>query len=398
LWPRRSPASSPTCTINFSIWRASAERTRAHFAAATSKAALETTATILARRAPESARGLPPSRACRLQDPGQVEADDYVIEKLVLESFSNYFVSALLYKPRTIKRARCPASSALWPLARRQGGGPYQMLHINLVKRGYVVLTYDPVGQGEQPVSDAQKAEVALQLTCGDTRSRHPLYLLGQLARYRSGRRVVGQHDVAALDEIDVQHLIGGRRLADGRVATGADDAGHAPFDRPGLVQEGGHEVVGRAFKDELLDDVIVRLDLAQDLGRAARPGSAATRRALSGASRARIVAVSPAPPSRWPREVSAAFFLLTLGQIEKFDGAGRAAGRRTPGHNGEQKETEQLSKRRIREFLLLSERFGPSRALFTSLRLLARVPLRTASLSLPKGKASIRRNNTLAQ
>ena len=30
---------------------------------------------------------------------GQIEAEDYVIEKLVFESFPGYFVSALLYKP-----------------------------------------------------------------------------------------------------------------------------------------------------------------------------------------------------------------------------------------------------------------------------------------------------------
>jgi hypothetical protein len=31
---------------------------------------------------------------------GQIEAEDYVIEKLVFESFPGYFVSALLYKPK----------------------------------------------------------------------------------------------------------------------------------------------------------------------------------------------------------------------------------------------------------------------------------------------------------
>ena len=36
---------------------------------------------------------------------GRIEADGYVVEKLVYESFPGYFVSALLYKPKQIQKA-----------------------------------------------------------------------------------------------------------------------------------------------------------------------------------------------------------------------------------------------------------------------------------------------------
>ena len=50
------------------------------------------------------------------------------------------------------------------PFIRRQGGETYQILHINLAKRGYVVLTYDPVGQGERSQFwDAAKRPFAIQ-------------------------------------------------------------------------------------------------------------------------------------------------------------------------------------------------------------------------------------------
>ena len=39
--------------------------------------------------------GIPPARKT-----GTIEADDYIIEKLVFESSPGYFVSALLYKPK----------------------------------------------------------------------------------------------------------------------------------------------------------------------------------------------------------------------------------------------------------------------------------------------------------
>ena len=45
-----------------------------------------------------------------------------------------------------------------------KAAGTYQTLHINLAKRGYVVLTYDPVGQGERSQFwDAEQGPVALQ-------------------------------------------------------------------------------------------------------------------------------------------------------------------------------------------------------------------------------------------
>ena len=95
----------------------------------------------------------------RSRRPGTIEADDYVVEKLVYESFPGYFVPALLYRPRTIA---APLPGVLSPCGHSTNGkaaGAYQILHINLAKRGYVVLTYDPVGQGERSQFwDAKKA------------------------------------------------------------------------------------------------------------------------------------------------------------------------------------------------------------------------------------------------
>ena len=118
---------------------------------------------------------------------GRIEADDYLIEKLVFESFPGYFVSALLYKPKKVA-GPLPASSA--PAATPPIGkaaDAYQILHINLAKRGYVVLTYDPVGQGERSQFwDAEKEPSRFNLACGEHAVLgNPLYLLGSsLARY----------------------------------------------------------------------------------------------------------------------------------------------------------------------------------------------------------------------
>src|SRR5262249_23039186 len=132
---------------------------RAHFAAVTTKADLQTLQQSLRAKLLRALGGLPQSQGVPpAKQLGKIEADDYVIEKFVLESAPGYFVSALLYKPRKIT-GRLPG--ILSPCGHSPVGkaaAPYQLLHINLVKRGYIVLTYDPVGQGERSQFwDAQK-------------------------------------------------------------------------------------------------------------------------------------------------------------------------------------------------------------------------------------------------
>src|SRR5262249_47527096 len=104
--------------------------------------------------------------------------------------------------------------------------------------------------------------------TADKVETRLLLLRVPELATFSLTDRIVVQNNVAALDQVDVQHLIRGRRLALGRVATWAENAGHAPRDAPGLIEEGRHEVTRKAFEHELFDDVIRGLDRAQDLGR----------------------------------------------------------------------------------------------------------------------------------
>src|SRR5262249_47527099 len=141
---------------------------------------------------------------------GTIEASDYVIEKLVFESFPGYFVSALLYKPRSIT-GRVPG--ILSPCGHSPEGkaaSTYQMLHINLVKRGYVVLNYDPVGQGERSQFwDAEKKQSRFNLVCGEHAVLgNPLYLLGtNLARYRIEDGIRALDYLASVPEVDAERI-----------------------------------------------------------------------------------------------------------------------------------------------------------------------------------------------
>src|SRR5262245_10140816 len=75
------------------------EKRRARFAAVKSKADLEALQKSLRETFLRLIGGLPEAEGPPpVKITGKIEADDYLIEKLVFESFPGYFVSALLYK------------------------------------------------------------------------------------------------------------------------------------------------------------------------------------------------------------------------------------------------------------------------------------------------------------
>jgi cephalosporin-C deacetylase-like acetyl esterase len=80
---------------------------------------------------------------------GAVQRSGYRIEKVVFESRPRLYVTANLYVPA--RAGRRPA--ILGPLGHSLTGKAwhtYQKLFSNLARKGYVVLAYDPFGQGER--------------------------------------------------------------------------------------------------------------------------------------------------------------------------------------------------------------------------------------------------------
>jgi dienelactone hydrolase/pimeloyl-ACP methyl ester carboxylesterase len=187
------------------------EDRRARFAAVRSKADLEALQTMLRQSfmglldGLPIQKGIPPSRKT-----GTIEADDYVIDKLVFESFPGYFVPALLYKPKNAAGRRPAVLSPCGHSVVGKAADLYQVLHINLARRGFVVLTYDPVGQGERSQFwDDEKKRSRFDLGCGEHAVLgNPLYLLGtSLARYRiwDGMRAIDY--LTSLPEVDASRI-----------------------------------------------------------------------------------------------------------------------------------------------------------------------------------------------
>jgi cephalosporin-C deacetylase-like acetyl esterase len=155
--------------------------------------------------------GLPTQRPpLRARVTGEVPREGYIIRKVIFESLPEYYVTANLYVP-TLGQGPFPA--VLAPCGHSANGKAYdvyQHLFIGLVKRGYIVLSYDPMGQGERyqywnflqqetllKGPDNQHAMAGLQEI-----------LLGEnLARYFIWDGIRGLDYLTSLPEVDASRL-----------------------------------------------------------------------------------------------------------------------------------------------------------------------------------------------
>jgi cephalosporin-C deacetylase-like acetyl esterase len=97
----------------------------------------------------EMIHGLPPRIPLNPKVVRVKELNGYRIENILFESRPGFCVTGNLYVPAS--RGPFPAiisPCGHYPLARMQPN--YQAVYINLVRNGFVVLAYDPIGQGER--------------------------------------------------------------------------------------------------------------------------------------------------------------------------------------------------------------------------------------------------------
>src|SRR5690349_19967807 len=98
---------------------------------------------------------------------GKIEMEGFHIEQLIFESLPGIYVTALVYAPDDgIKKH----PGILVPSGHSTNGkNHYQALCQRLVQRGYGVISWDPVGQGERsPFWDAKNAKSRYNLICAE--------------------------------------------------------------------------------------------------------------------------------------------------------------------------------------------------------------------------------------
>jgi len=98
---------------------------------------------------------------------GNIQMDGFRIEKLIFESLPGVYVSALVYVPED-ENKKHPA--ILVPAGHAANGKiHYQALCQRLVQRGYFVISWDPVGQGERSQFwDAKTGKSRYNLICAE--------------------------------------------------------------------------------------------------------------------------------------------------------------------------------------------------------------------------------------
>ena len=107
---------------------------------------------------------------------GIVERDEYTIENIIFESRPGFLVTANLYVP---KGRPFPLPGVVGTCGHSSNGKavePYQSFAQGLARLGYVVLIYDPIGQGErlQYPNDQLKSRIGVGVrTAKDARGDH---------------------------------------------------------------------------------------------------------------------------------------------------------------------------------------------------------------------------------
>lgn len=81
---------------------------------------------------------------------GIVERDGYRIENLIFESRPGFLVTANLYVPTDVEYPRPGVVGTCGHSSNGKASDAYQSFSQGLAKLGYVVLIYDPIGQGER--------------------------------------------------------------------------------------------------------------------------------------------------------------------------------------------------------------------------------------------------------
>ena len=150
--------------------------------------------------------GLPERTPLNARATGVLERDGYRLEKIIYESRPGFLVTANLYVPNNGEPPHPAVLSPCGHTSNGKAGELYQRVHISLAKLGFVVLTYDPVGQGERnEYWDTATGKAVLPPgTMQHCQVGNQCYLTGtNLAQYRIWDGVRSIDYLCSRDEVD---------------------------------------------------------------------------------------------------------------------------------------------------------------------------------------------------
>ncbi len=175
VYPEKLPARADALRFNID---ACVEACRRHEDPAT-KEAWETDRATLAT-ALRRAIGLEPwpeKSPLEARITGQAERDGYTIQNVVFQSFPQFYVTANVYIPKDGKR---PLPAIVVTAGHAMDDGKnydlYRTAQLGLVRQGFLVLAYDPVGQGERKLPGYSHPVSYPAMLVGHTNLRYMLW------------------------------------------------------------------------------------------------------------------------------------------------------------------------------------------------------------------------------
>ncbi len=195
---------------------------------------------------------------------GKIERKNYRIEKVIFESQPQVYVTAHLYVPAF---GPPPFPGILAPLGHARNGKAYrnyQYVYQTLARKGYMVLAYDPFGQGERlQYLDPGTGRSRYGPTGEHSQAGRPMLLLGStFAQYRVWDGVRALDYLLSRPEVDPQRIgctghSGGGTMTmylvalDPRIHVAVEVQGNSEnfagpsYDPPGAVADAEQNLVG---------------------------------------------------------------------------------------------------------------------------------------------------------
>ncbi|MEO7146071.1 MAG: acetylxylan esterase [Bryobacteraceae bacterium] len=208
--------------------------------------------------------GSPERTPLKVRTVGSFEREHYRVEKLLYESQPDLYVSANLYIP---KAYRPPYPGVLFQMGHSVNGkaaATYQRCCQGLVRLGYLVLGFDPMGQGERIYyTKAPGGRPSLGATGEHSQAGRPMLLTG-----RTATRMQVWDAIRSLDVLAAHPMVDPKRIGaagqsgggtttmflsavDDRVAAAVVCSGItenfacAKFDAPGSTDDAEQDFVG---------------------------------------------------------------------------------------------------------------------------------------------------------
>jgi hypothetical protein len=141
---------------------------------------------------------------------GTFKKNGYRVENVIYESLPGFYVTASLFIPEKIKK---PAPAILFCSGHSTGVyrlPNYQLPLLNLVKKGFIVLAIDPIGQGERlQYADSEKGELSLDnSTMEHSYPAAQVFLTGKsIARYFIWDGIRGIDYLVSRKEVDASRI-----------------------------------------------------------------------------------------------------------------------------------------------------------------------------------------------